>query len=44
MEGSTFIPVLENGKLSGLITRATMMRGLAGINTEPSQKGGQSNE
>jgi osmoprotectant transport system ATP-binding protein len=44
MEGSTFIPVLENGKLSGLITRATMMRGLAGINTEPSQKGGQINE
>jgi osmoprotectant transport system ATP-binding protein len=26
------IPVLENDKLVGLITRATMMRGLAGLN------------
>jgi osmoprotectant transport system ATP-binding protein len=26
------IPVLEDGKLLGLITRATMMRGLAGLN------------
>jgi osmoprotectant transport system ATP-binding protein len=26
------IPVLEDGKLLGIITRATMMRGLAGLN------------
>jgi osmoprotectant transport system ATP-binding protein len=28
----SMIPVLEDGKLVGLITRATMMRGLAGLN------------
>ncbi|MBN3553454.1 betaine/proline/choline family ABC transporter ATP-binding protein [Fictibacillus nanhaiensis] len=30
--GVHMIPVLDNGKLVGLITRASMMRGLAGLN------------
>ncbi|MDP4164847.1 MAG: CBS domain-containing protein, partial [Bacillota bacterium] len=42
-EGVTSIPVLDQGKLAGLITRATMMRGLAGIDTEQKPKGGHVN-
>ncbi|SFA81216.1 MULTISPECIES: ABC transporter ATP-binding protein [unclassified Bacillus (in: firmicutes)] len=42
-EGAPSIPVLDNGKLAGLITKATMMRGLAGINTEPHHEGGSVN-
>jgi osmoprotectant transport system ATP-binding protein len=41
------IPVLEDGKLLGLITRATMMRGLAGLNItaqKPLEGGAAGNE
>lgn len=40
-EGAAYIPVLERGKLTGLITRGTMMSGLADFEAEPAQKGGQ---
>ncbi|RFU64496.1 ATP-binding cassette domain-containing protein [Peribacillus saganii] len=33
--GASVIPVLQNGKLIGLITRSTMMRGLAGMKITP---------
>ncbi|PLS17284.1 osmoprotectant [Bacillus sp. M6-12] len=33
--GASVIPVLQNGKLVGLITRSTMMRGLAGMKITP---------
>ncbi|PLT28932.1 ABC transporter ATP-binding protein [Peribacillus deserti] len=37
--GAASIPVVSNGKLSGLITRSTMMRGLAGMKTGPGEGG-----
>jgi osmoprotectant transport system ATP-binding protein len=37
--GADSIPVLQNGKLVGLITRSSMMRGLAGMKTAESGKG-----
>lgn len=41
-----FIPVLNQGKLAGLITQSTMMRGLAGMKTSTRQEleGGPLNE
>ncbi|MGD6842859.1 ABC transporter ATP-binding protein [Bacillus infantis] len=39
-KGSLYIPVLEEGKLAGLITRSTMMRGLAGMKiSSPAERG-----
>ncbi|WP_026692218.1 ABC transporter ATP-binding protein [Peribacillus kribbensis] len=41
--GAVSIPVLSNGKLAGLITRSSMMRGLAGIKPSAGE-GGSINE
>ncbi|UZJ78177.1 ABC transporter ATP-binding protein [Fictibacillus sp. KU28468] len=41
---ASFIPVLNNGKLAGLITQSTMMRGLAGMKTSARQEGGSLDE
>ncbi|MGD6878163.1 ABC transporter ATP-binding protein [Bacillus infantis] len=43
-KGSLYIPVLEGGKLAGLITRSTMMRGLAGMKISSPAEGGTINE
>jgi osmoprotectant transport system ATP-binding protein len=43
-KGSLYIPVLEDGKLAGLITRSTMMRGLAGMKISSPAEGGALNE
>ncbi|MCA1040369.1 betaine/proline/choline family ABC transporter ATP-binding protein [Bacillus infantis] len=43
-KGSLYIPVLEAGKLAGLITRSTMMRGLAGMKISSPAEGGALNE
>ncbi len=43
-KGSLYIPVLEGGKLAGLITRSTMMRGLAGMKISSPAEGGIINE
>ena len=37
--GVTSIPVLQNRKLVGLITRSSMMRGLAGMKTAGTMEG-----
>ncbi|WP_066303615.1 ABC transporter ATP-binding protein [Bacillus sp. FJAT-29814] len=42
--GVTSIPVLEKGKLVGLITRSSMMRGLAGMKTVTPGEGDVGNE
>ncbi|WP_409304446.1 ABC transporter ATP-binding protein [Peribacillus sp. SCS-155] len=42
--GAVLIPVLENEKLVGLITRSTMMRGLAGMKIAPATEGDIKNE
>lgn len=39
-KGAVLIPVLQNGKLAGLITRSTMMRGLAGMKIPAPGEGG----
>ncbi|MFC3885687.1 ABC transporter ATP-binding protein [Bacillus songklensis] len=39
-KGAVLIPVLQNGKLVGLITRSTMMRGLAGMKIAAPGEGG----
>ncbi|MBU8918647.1 betaine/proline/choline family ABC transporter ATP-binding protein [Bacillus sp. FJAT-29953] len=43
-KGVTSIPVLQNGKLVGLITRSSMMRGLAGMKTVSPGEGDVVNE
>jgi osmoprotectant transport system ATP-binding protein len=42
--GAVSIPVLQNGKLVGLITRSSMMRGLAGLKITAPKEGGTVNE
>ncbi len=39
-KGAQIIPVLSEGKVTGLITRSTMMRGLAGMRISPAVEGG----
>jgi osmoprotectant transport system ATP-binding protein len=39
-KGAAPIPVLQNGRLVGLITRSSMMRGLAGMKTVSPEEGG----
>jgi osmoprotectant transport system ATP-binding protein len=43
-KGATFIPVVQNGRLVGLITRSSMMRGLAGMKIAAPGEGGTVNE
>jgi osmoprotectant transport system ATP-binding protein len=43
-KGVTSIPVLQNGRLVGLITRSSMMRGLAGMETVAPGEGDIMNE
>lgn len=43
-KGVASIPVLQNGKLVGLITRSSMMRGLAGMKTVSTGEGDVVNE
>ncbi|EIT85831.1 glycine betaine/L-proline ABC transporter ATPase [Fictibacillus macauensis ZFHKF-1] len=43
-DGAGFIPVLKTGELAGLITRTTMMRGLAGLTTSVVPEGGVRSE
>ena len=42
--GVASIPVLQNGRLVGVITRSSMMRGLAGMKMAASGEGGTVNE